>query len=148
MVLERNIKNVECPIRRVLGWMDSVADTPQEPAETMSHDIFPCVAYNGDVVLLSPEFLLSETGSYRTFAVGNVLRESLKQIINRGKNSTYVSDFTEGVRECAVTCDYFDCCRGGQASNKFFELGTTKGTETTYCKNSEQRLVRAILNNI
>src|SRR5262249_40861140 len=102
-------------------------------------------AWNGDVVLLSPELAGSQSDRYGNFVVGNVLRESLVQIVRRGSDSLYVTDFLAGVERCRATCPYFNYCRGGQASNKFQELGTTDATETEFCRNTRQRLLDAVV---
>lgn len=98
------------------------------------------VAHNGDVALLSPELV-----NYREFVAGNVLKDSLLQIAEGWIHKGYVADFVAGVNACRKQCPYFCSCLGGTAGNKFFELGTTNGTETVFCRNSEQRLIKAIL---
>ena len=112
------------------------------------YDIFPSVAWNGDVTLLSPEFLNTSASCYGNFVVGNVLDKNIKSIIKQGENASYVQDFLRGVSRCREECEYFPLCYGGQAGNKFFEYGTTDTTETTFCRNSEKRLVDAILQQL
>jgi uncharacterized protein len=108
-----------------------------------SVDPFPVVAWNGDVSLLSPELSGMQSDKYENFVIGNVLREPLETIVDKAQGHRYVNDFLDGVLDCRGRCSYFSYCRGGQASNKFFELGSTRGTETTYCRNTQQRLVDA-----
>lgn len=112
------------------------------------YDIFPSVAWNGDVVLLAPEFLNTNALRYGNFVVGNVLEEDLQVIVERGKTTSYVQDFVHGVSRCKDECEHFLLCCGGQAGNKFFECDTTDATETAFCRNSEKRLADAILKDL
>lgn len=132
-------------ITRTLQWIQN----PVNPYRNESIlDPFPCVAHNGAVVLLSPEFLDAKSEKYGDFVAGNINNETLSVIISRAEELLYVKDFQQGVATCSSTCEYFDFCRGGQASNKFFELETTNGSETLYCRNSEQRLLKAVLSSL
>jgi len=108
-------------------------------------DIFPSVAYNGDVVLLSPELLGVKDPRHENFIVGNLLRDSLRAIVFKGASVPYVRQYVAGVKKCHAQCEYFNYCGGGQASNKYFELDDISGTETGFCRNMSQRLVQAIL---
>jgi len=128
---------------RVLTWMETVSESEQQVAH--HQDLFPSVAHDGTVVLLSPELLDARSEHYNNFAAGNILRKSLGSILVDGEGLEYVSDFRKGVEKCAQVCEYSEYCMGGQASNKFFELGSTNGTETIYCRNVEQRLIDAVL---
>jgi uncharacterized protein len=107
--------------------------------------LYPTVGWQGDVVLLSPEFLGMESERYHNFVVGNLYQETLPQILHRAKTTEYVQDFIRGKQECRTTCPYYTICRGGYASNKYFELGTTAGTETEACRNSRKYLQEAVL---
>lgn len=112
------------------------------------YDLFPSVAWNGDVVLRAPEFLNAVAPSYDNFVVGNMLNEDLLSIFERGETAAYVKDFVCGVHRCQKECEYFSLCYGGQAGNKFFEHGTTNATETVFCRNSVKRLADAILQEL
>lgn len=112
------------------------------------YDVFPSIAWNGDVVLLAPEFLNTIAPRYDNFVVGNILNDGLHAIIESGKKAAYVRDFIQGVNRCREECEYFSLCYGGQAGNKFFEYGTTNVTETEFCRNSEKRLADAILQEL
>lgn len=112
------------------------------------YDIFPSVSWNGDVVLLAPEFLNTNAPRYANFIVGNVLNESFKTIVRRGESASYIQDFARGVSRCQEECEYFPLCYGGQAGNKFSEHGTTDATETAFCRNSEKKLADAILQEL
>jgi uncharacterized protein len=112
-------------------------------------DTLPTIAYNGDVVLVSPEFLgITPLSKYSTFIVGNILSTSLSKIINEGLESTYIKDYVAGMRKCKVDCEYFGYCRGGDASNKYFELGSLDVTKTNHCKHTKMKLVDAVLEKL
>lgn len=106
-------------------------------------DPIPTVAYNGQTVLLSPELLGIEDPSYGDFIAGNVLSQTLPAMIAASSGLRYVREFDRALRDCATDCDFFAFCRGAQAGNRYFELGTFAATETTYCRTTKQALVRA-----
>lgn len=126
----------------VIEWMEQV-----RTGKTRSnlYDLFPSIAWNGDIVMLAPEFLNVSSERYGTFVVGNLLKNPLEEILDAAIRTPYVKDYAEGVRKCSVACKYFGSCRGGIASNKYFEHGLTSSTETVYCRNREQRLLDAVL---
>jgi len=127
----------------VLQWMGSLTGELESiPNKT---DIFPTIGWNGDVVLLSPELLGAKYDTDRDFVVGNITRESLADILGHGQSSNYAQEYRAGVRQCELECKFFPYCRGGQASNKFFELGNIAGTETQHCRNSQQKPLETIL---
>jgi uncharacterized protein len=107
--------------------------------------LYPTVSWQGDVVLLSPEFLGMESERYQNFVVGNLYQEALPRILQRAKDTRYVRDFIQGREQCRDSCPYYNLCRGGFASNKYFELGTTAGTETESCRNSRKYLQEALV---
>lgn len=108
-------------------------------------NILPSVSAKGDVSLLSPELMNGSLVERHNFVVGNVLEKPLDQLILIGKNVDYVACFVKGVKRCSEVCDYFSVCRGGYASNKFFENGTTNSTETNHCRTSTMLLYDALL---
>src|SRR5258708_32543924 len=83
--------------------------------------------------------------AFRDFITGNVRSEDLGSIVERGKTAPYVDDFVRGLDRCRMQCEYFSTCYGGQPGNKFFELGTLDGTETSFCRNSAKLLADAIV---
>lgn len=106
-------------------------------------DPIPTVAFNGDVVVLSPELLGIENRTHRNFKVGNVLHDNLPTILNAATQASCVREFRAGLAKCAATCEFFDFCRGAQAGNRYFETGSFAVAETAYCRNTRQALVRA-----
>lgn len=133
--------------RQILLWMSSVCTDNLSVLED-THDIFPTVGVDGSVVVLSPELLGGKSSHYNDFIVGNVLRTGLLQILREAESRGYVQEFLAGVEKCRQQCPYFSYCGGGQASNKFYELGRLDVTETEFCRNSKQRLVDAVLDNL
>lgn len=126
----------------VIEWMEQVRTG--KPRGNL-YDLFPSIAWNGDVVMLAPEFLNVSSERYGTFVVGNLHEQPLVEILDMASRTPYVKDYAEGVQKCSATCEYFGSCRGGIASNKYFEHGLTSATETVYCRNREQRLLDAVL---
>ena len=129
----------------VLTWMNALCRDGGKSETAVQYDIFPSVSRTGDVVFLSPEFLDAHSSKYHNFIVGNVREHSLAKLVKKFHSLNYVSDFLKGVERCRRECGYFEICRGGDASNKFFEHGTTNATETVHCTNTKQQLTKAIL---
>lgn len=129
-----------------LAWMSAVADFDLDTSFSLK--LLPTVANSGDVVLLSPELIGARSDLHSNFVVGNITRETLRSILGRALKVSYVDEFRRGVRACRNECEYFSFCRGGQASNKFFEHGSFEVTETAYCRNAKIRLVDGVLDSI
>lgn len=134
--------------RRALNAMDSINRGNIDPWEAHRIvEMIPTVSTDGDVVLLSPEFLgIHPVGA--TFVIGNVLRQSLGEILERAGDAWYVRDYLQGILRCRETCSYFDLCGGGYASNKYFENKDLCSTETQFCMNRDKLLTEAILEEI
>ena len=141
----------------VLGWaaavLSSASESVRQPPSELGpagrrRDMWPTVSRAGDVVVLSPELASAPHLERARFVVGNVLTDELHVIVRRGLAAWYVKEFRAGRRECEAHCQYFSFCGGGHASNKFFELGSFRGTETAHCRNSRQTLVDAVLASV
>lgn len=107
-------------------------------------DPIPTVSVSGDVVLLSPELADSSDPAYGDFLAGNILNQSLTEILDGAHGLRYVRDFLTGLDRCQAECAFFDFCRGAQAANRYFENGSLATTETNYCRVSRQALVTAL----
>lgn len=129
-----------------LGWMQAV--TGLAPAAPPIRDMWPTIAVNGDVVVLSPELMAAEPAERSQFVVGNILRDNLETIVARGLDAPYVLQFWDGLNECRRTCSYFSYCGGGHASNKYFEHGTTAATVTDHCVNTKQAVMNAVMSGL
>jgi uncharacterized protein len=133
------------PVRevdRLLSYLRSVR--AGDPSAVPRYDPIPTVAWNGDTVLLSPELAGVAAPAYDDFVVGNVTRETLPEMLDRAHQVRYVAEFAEALGECAATCEFYDFCGGAQAGNRYFEHGTFRATETTFCVNTRQALVGAL----
>jgi uncharacterized protein len=133
---------------RAFKYFDELLQNTEATMENWTINVFPTIAWNGDVVVLSPELAETPSGQYGNFVVGNIMRESLKNIVSQARTNKYVDNFMKGVDKCRSECAYFEFCRGGQASNKFFETGDFSVTQTEYCRNSKIRLLDGILTEI
>jgi uncharacterized protein len=131
---------------RVLGWMHLVQSGSL--SERTAKDYWPTVGYDGSVVVLSPEFMSVMGKELQRFVAGNVLIDPLEVIVKRAEGLPYVRDFAVGIQRCERECAYYSFCGGGQASNKYFETGTTNATETAFCRNSRIALVDAVIGQL
>lgn len=132
-------------VNKALSFIRSVLDGQAGSWHSNIVPAFPTVMWNGDVVFLSPELAGAQSERYGNFVAGNVLETDLRQIVEYNTNQSYVRDFVNGISRCQSSCSYFNFCKGGQASNKYQERGTTDATETEFCKNSKQRLIDAVI---
>lgn len=107
-------------------------------------DPIPTVSADGDVVLLSPELGDTADPDYDDFLAGNVLKQSLTEILRGAYRLRYVREFLTGLDRCQAECEFFDFCRGAQAANRYFENGSLATTETNHCRVSRQALVVAL----
>jgi len=135
-------------ISSALSWFQELNDSKHFNIDEYHLDLLASVAYNGDIVVLSPELLGGKAPMYNNFIVGNVAAESIFDVEKNIQEVAYVKDFSKGVLTCKAECEYFSFCRGGQASNKFYETGDFTSTETKYCRNSKKRVVDAIINQL
>lgn len=111
-------------------------------------DPIPTVAYDGSVVLLSPELAGFNDPGYGDFTSGNVLKTPLSALLREPSRTRWVSEFVDGVESCRATCPYFGFCGGGHAANRFFEHGRFDGTETEHCHNSKINLLEGVLDHV
>lgn len=132
-------------LERVGSYLRMIRGGGRERWESYRFDPLPTVAFNGDVVLLSPELAGIKDGHYGDFIAGNVRHQSLDEILAGASRLRYVAEFLDGLEACRRTCEFFDFCRGAQAGNRYFENGRFDTTETNYCRVSRQELVRALI---
>jgi uncharacterized protein len=143
--LERPVIEVR-EFRQALGWVSGILEEHPAALGPRRRELYPTVSTQGDVVLLSPEFIGAPAEERRQFVVGNVVETPLSVICEHARRTVgYVSAFLRGVQKCANTCTYFSYCRGGTASNKYFETGSVEATVTHFCVNHKQRVIDAIL---
>jgi uncharacterized protein len=106
------------------------------------------VDWAGNFSTFSPELLGLKSGAYGDFFLGNVLRDDLIAIEKTQKFRLLKDDVDAGVNECRKTCEYFGLCGGGSPSNKYFETGSFRSTETMHCKLSKKAVVDVLLENL
>ena len=117
---------------------------PPEEQPTYRSNYLPTIGYDGKVVFLATELLQCDAGRYGTFEVGSILDETLDDLVRRAKKTDYVTDFLAGIDACKASCPIYGFCGGGFPTNKFFELGTMKETETLGCLNVRKRLFEVL----
>jgi uncharacterized protein len=103
-------------VERLLGFLGS---TPATRAADARHDLIPTVGWNGDVVLLSPELLGVRDARYGDFVAGNVLTDSLPNILGRTAELSYVQEFLIGLERCKATCEFFSYCQGAHGDDGY-----------------------------
>jgi len=113
------------------------------------HDPIPTVAYDGTVVLLSPELAGFTDPTYGDFSSGNVRDAPLDEIVARAAAGPagWIAEYLAGVEACRTSCPYFGFCGGAHAANRYFEHGRFDGTETDHCRNSKIRLLEGVLDH-
>lgn len=107
-------------------------------------DPIPTVSWNGEVTLLSPELAGVSAHRYDDFRAGNILEESMREIIDRADRLGYVREFLDALDLCEASCPFWRFCRGAQAGNRYFEHGRLDVAETHYCRTTKQALVQAL----
>lgn len=110
-------------------------------------DPIPTIAYDGSVVLLSPELAGFGDAGYGDFASGNVLGTPLDEIVTAAGRSRWIAEYLRGIENCRDSCAYFGFCGGGHAANRYFEHGRFDTTATDHCRNSKIRLLEGILDH-
>ncbi len=143
-------RDPKVPIRefdQALGWMQSIILGKSSP-RTGPRNMWPTIAYGGKIFLISPEFMAIDKVSVDKFCVGNVLHDDLDRVIAGSGQYQFVREFEQGIAECKRVCAYFSYCRGGQASNKYYETGQLNITETDYCRHSKIALVDAVIGGL
>ncbi|WP_341721091.1 cyclophane-forming radical SAM peptide maturase AmcB [Micromonospora sp. FIMYZ51] len=137
-----HLREVEWSLRYAAAVLDGTADQLL-PGQL---DPIPTVAYDGSVVVLSPELAGFSDPRYGDFTSGNVLTTPLHTILaDAAAGTPWVGEFVTGVEACRSSCPYFGFCGGGHAANRYFELGRFDGTETEHCRNSKIRLLEGVL---
>ncbi len=100
---------------------------------------------NGDFATYSPELLGMTSSDYGRFILGNVKTDSFESVCHTPKFQTIYRDIQAGVQACQASCDYFDMCGGGAPSNKYWENGSFRSTETLHCRYTQKLLMDMIL---
>jgi uncharacterized protein len=106
------------------------------------------VAVDGAVSTFSPELLGMRDDRYDNFLFGNILTDSIETIVSRVLSSRLRREISEGIANCRRTCGWFPWCGGGSPSNKIFEAGDPRVTETEYCKLTRQAVLDVTMSSL
>jgi uncharacterized protein len=91
------------------------------------------VDHAGNFSTFDPELLSVET-SYGLFNLGNVLTDSLASACQHPRFQRMWADMQAGIAACRSSCSYFGICGGGAGSNKYWETGSFRASETQACR--------------
>lgn len=135
-------------IQRVINFAGAVLvghDIAPGPA-TAPWDPMPTIAYDGGVVMLSPELAGFTDARFGDFTTGNVLRDGLDVLVAEAEQRTpWIPEFWQGVDACRATCPAFAFCGGAHAANRYFEHdGRFDGTRTRYCATAKIALLEGV----
>lgn len=103
------------------------------------------IDHRGDVTTFSPEFTEVSSDAFANFRFGNVLRDSVGAWSAMPQFQALEAGIRHGIDACRRECRYFGVCGGGAPVNKWTELGTVEGTETSYCRLTTQASADALL---
>jgi uncharacterized protein len=103
------------------------------------------VDHQGNFSTFAPELLTMKSDQYGDFIFGNILNDSFQSSFNTYKYQKISQSIEQGILLCKEFCDYFDMCRGGSASNKYFEQGKFQCDETTYCIFMKKAIIDVVL---
>ena len=93
----------------------------------------------GNFSTFSPELLGQTHHRFDGFALGNVHRDRLIDVLGTSRFRTLFGEILTGVKQCAHGCSYYFLCGGGAPANKLFENDRFDSTETAFCRNAIQR---------
>jgi uncharacterized protein len=110
-----------------------------EPLSIVNFDV------EGHFSTFCPELLGSQAPEFNNFRMGNVISEGLDSLLENPIFQRVNGEIAAGLQQCKERCHYWQFCGGGNAANKFFELGRLNATETAYCRQHIQILVDAVL---
>ncbi|MEI6881465.1 MAG: cyclophane-forming radical SAM/SPASM peptide maturase GrrM/OscB [Bacteroidota bacterium] len=100
------------------------------------------VDWNGNTSTFSPELI-----SYPEFVYGNILSETMDEILAKESIKKTAFQIKKGVNKCKKECEYFAVCGGGAPSNKFWENKGFNTTSTFYCTTRYKLITDIILAN-
>lgn len=92
------------------------------------------IDYRGNFSTFCPELLGVHTAAYGRLILGDLTRERVDDCVSREPFVSLQRDISYGVGLCASNCAYYRVCGGGAPSNKFFENGSFRSSETRHCR--------------
>jgi uncharacterized protein len=122
------IREIDGMIRRIFRPEHACAENAQvEPFGMVNIDC------HGNVSSFSPELLGYKDAKYNDFIVGNILSESLEDMLRSPAMQAMTRDIAAGVAMCRKECDYYSVCGGGAPVNKLAENGSFASSRTKFC---------------
>ena len=136
-------------IREVSANLAVLASGANNPSNSMNQafDILN-IDHLGNISSFSPELVTSHAARGKNFTMGNVLINSIEDIVENPVFQEVSSEIAAGVQLCRDTCDYWNFCGGGSPSNKFFEHGRFDVAETRSCHVHKKATVDALMHYI
>jgi uncharacterized protein len=123
------VREIDGMISRIFRPSEAFCRNPQtEPLAMLNIDRF------GHVSTYSPELLGYKNAEFNDFIIGDISKNSLRDIYADCLKSPLHAAISNGVRKCEKECGYFNVCGGGAPVNKLFESGTFEATTTGYCR--------------
>jgi uncharacterized protein len=122
-------------IREIDGMIPRIFRAEQSCAENAQVQPFGMVNIDchGNVSSFSPELLGYKNTQYNDFIVGNILSDSLQDMLRSPAMQAMTRDIGAGVAMCRKECDYFSVCGGGAPVNKLAENGSFASSRTVFC---------------
>jgi len=122
-------------IREIDGMIPRIFRPEQSCAENAQVEPFGMVNIDchGNVSSFSPELLGYKSAKYNDYIVGNILSESLEDMLHGPAMQAMARDIAAGVEMCRKECDYFSVCGGGAPVNKLAENGSFASSRTVFC---------------
>lgn len=131
--------------RRLIGRPNYRQNQLCTPLAIVSVDV------NGNVGTFCPELLSArlDNNDNRGFTLANIAElDNLRSVLEAPRFSTLNEQVQTGVEVCRATCAYFEFCKGGAPSNKYFETGEFAVGETEYCRFTRKILLDLLLTKL
>jgi uncharacterized protein len=124
----RFIREIDGMLPRIFRPNEAVMGNAQvEPFGMLNVDC------RGNVSSFSPELLGLTNAAYDDFIVGNILTDTLQDMLAGPRMARMARDIAAGVEACRQSCGYFSVCGGGAPVNKLAEHGSFAATRTSFC---------------
>lgn len=122
-------------VREVVSNLNLLTQTNHSPYNTTNRPLrILNVHYNGNITTFTPELVSASSEKYHNFIMGNILEDTLADLLNNSVFQQTHREIEEGIALCKQTCAYWDYCGGGSPASKFFEHGRFDVAETTTCR--------------
>lgn len=100
---------------------------------------------DGNFSTFCPELVAATSDKYGDFIMGNILQDSISNILANPVFQLVNREVERGLALCKERCEYWNFCGGGEPSSKFFQHGYFDVTETTTCRIHKQATVDVVL---